>query len=170
MKCSIIYSIRQENAEVVCTQPALCRWAGGFHLVPEGLTKALFSRPYNQTSHVSGERGEPCAVYNDQHIPGLSGIPAVKSLAVCTDPPPRNTWKPFVWGWGSEQHHYDKVLHVLHLKHCPLVHPTTCQLWKASSWASLLPVVTLSHLKCERHQNASQETTTNSREISCSPS
>ncbi len=45
-----------------------------------------------------------------------------------------------------------------------------CQLCKASSWASLLPVVTLSHLKCERHQNSKEATTTNSRGISWSPS
>lgn len=103
MKCSIMYNIGQKNAEVVCIQPAFCRWTTGFHLAPEGLTKALFRRPYNQTSHASGERGEAWATCNDQHIPGLSGIPAVKSPVVCTDPQPRNTWKPFVWGWGSEQ-------------------------------------------------------------------
>lgn len=127
-----MYNIRQNQVQhhvlyraqkcwVVCTHPALCRWACGFHLVLEGLTKALFSRPYNQTSHVSGERGEPWAACNDQHIPGLSGIPAVKSPAVCSDPQPRNTWKAFVWGWGSKQHHYNEVVHVLRLKHWPLL-------------------------------------------------
>lgn len=65
-----------------CVHPNLdLQVSGWIQSVSEGLTKAFFSGPYNQTSHVSGERGEPWAACNDQHIPGLSGIPAVKSLA-----------------------------------------------------------------------------------------
>lgn len=63
-------------------------------LVPVGLTKTLFSRSHNQTSHVSGERGEPWAACNDQHIPELSGIPAVRSAAVCADPQPKTPGDP----------------------------------------------------------------------------
>lgn len=99
---------RLKNAEVVCRQPgragelygSTSRW---------GSHKGLLQPMLQSSQSCSGERGEPWAPCNDQHIPRLSGIPTVKSPAACTDLQPRNTWTSFVWGWGPK-HQYHRFL------------------------------------------------------------